>query len=251
MRNFLFYKLFCLILLLSGHKPTFIFVFAVAILKRDDTMIRNLALPHTGGYYNYRVHIPKTEKLCNGYSGLKEHLNEMFAKCPDDYFNVGPRSSKLKFNLPLDVKRVSGHEICGLAGNGLKENKERYKGNHSRVQVYLLERDNKTIAVEVPVWMGKEEIDDYKEIFQSDFPLTGHVDIVRVEDGKIWIWDYKPNAFEERFASTQVYFYALMMSKRCKIPLNDFRCGYFDQEYAFIFNPGYKLNALDVKLAEI
>ena len=202
-------------------------------------MIRNLALAHVGGYYNYRVHFPKVERLCcdNGFIGLKQHLQEMFSNCPDDYFNIGPRSSRLKFNIPLDVKKIAGHEMSYMAREGLKINKERYKGNHSKIQVFMLEMDKKTIAVEVPLWMHNHEINDYKEIFQSEFPLTGHADILRVENGKIWVWDYKPMAIEEKFASTQVYFYALMLSKRSGIPLSNLRCGYFDGEYAFVFNP--------------
>jgi len=202
-------------------------------------MIRNLGLPHVGGYYNYRVHFPKVEKLCNcnGFSGLKKHLQEMFSNCPDDYFNIGPRSSRLKFLLPLDVKRISGHEMCGMASEGLQLNKGRYKGNHSKIQVFMLEMDSRTIAVEVPVWLCSDEVHDYKEIFQSNFPLTGHIDILRIENGKLWVWDYKPGAFDEKFAATQVYFYALMLSKRSGIPLSDFRCGYFDEDAAFLFKP--------------
>jgi len=41
----------------------------------------------------------------------------------------------------------------------------------------------------------------------------------------------------EEYASTQTYFYALMLSKRTGIPLENFRCGYFDSHYAFMFKP--------------
>ena len=67
--------------------------------------------------------------------------------------------------------------------------------------------------------------------------MTGHIDILRVDDDKVWIWDYKPNAHKEKFASTQVFFYALMLSKRTSIPLENFRCGYFDSSYAYLFKP--------------
>ncbi|MBU4503046.1 MAG: PD-(D/E)XK nuclease family protein [Nanoarchaeota archaeon] len=71
--------------------------------------------------------------------------------------------------------------------------------------------------------------------------MTGHIDILRIEDEKIWVWDYKPNAHKEKYASTQTYFYALMLSKRTGIPLDDFRCGYFDQNHAFAFKPEEKI----------
>ncbi len=162
----------------------------------------------------------------------------MFDSCPNDYFNSGPRSSALKFRLEnLDLKQVTGHEISDLARHGLRINQDRYKTNHMKVQVFMLENDDKTISIEVPIWLKKEELDLYKTLFDSDEPLTGHIDVLRVEDGKIWIWDYKPNACNEKYAATQVFFYALMLSERTKIDLDNFRCGYFDSFYAFVFKP--------------
>jgi hypothetical protein len=60
---------------------------------------------------------------------------------------------------------------------------------------------------------------------------------LRIEDGNIWVWDYKPNAAKERYAATQVQFYSMMLSKRTGIPLEKFRCGYFDEDIAFAFRP--------------
>ena len=212
-------------------------------------MIKAVSLEHEGGFYHYRVHFPKLRGL-SGFDGLKKHLEMMFVNCPNEYFNSGPRSSKLKFSLPFEVKRISGHEVCGLACEGLRLNNERFKSAHSKVQVFMLERDNKTVAVEVPLWMEKNELDGYKKMFESEYPLTGHVDILRIEDGKLWVWDYKPDAFNERFASTQVYFYALMLSRRTGIPLNEIKCGYFDDEYAFVFNPEKYFSRKEAKLVE-
>ena len=62
-------------------------------------MIKNLKLDHKGGYYNYKVHDLKLNKLANGFSSLKNYLDDMFVNCPHEYFNSGPRSSGLKFRL--------------------------------------------------------------------------------------------------------------------------------------------------------
>ena len=88
--------------------------------------------------------------------------------------------------------------------------------------------------------LEKDELENYNFLFDSNEPLTGHIDILRIEDEKIWIWDYKPNAFDEKYASTQIFFYAIMLSKRTNIPLENFRCGYFDDSYAFMFKPELK-----------
>ena len=102
----------------------------------------------------------------------------------------------------------------------------------------MLENDYETVAIEVPIWLNADEIPRYEELFGTTEPLTGHIDLVTIEDGKIWVWDYKPNAHKEKYADTQVYFYSLMLSKRTGIPLDKFRCGYFDWDRAYMFKPG-------------
>jgi len=158
----------------------------------------------------------------------------MQKNCPEKYFLEGPRSSVLKIKLNSDLSH-SKHEIQSLARMGLDSGY--YDNAHMNVQMFMLGYDNKTIAIEVPIWLKPEEHEKYEELFNSELPLTGHIDLVRVENGKIWIWDYKPNAHREKFADTQTYFYAYMLSKRTGIPLDKFMCGYFDDKDTYIFNP--------------
>ncbi len=201
-------------------------------------VVKYTKLEHPGGIYIYRVHNKKLDKFCNnGLEGLKSFLADMFESCPDDYFGRGPRGSSLKFSSSHNVVELSGHRVCSLAENGLKINETRFKCNHSKVQLFMLENDYETVAIEVPIWLNSDEISGYKEMFGSDEPLTGHIDVLSVEDGLIWVWDYKPNAHKEKYADTQVYFYSLMLSKRTGIPLDKFRCGYFDRDKAFMFRP--------------
>ena len=190
-----------------------------------------------GWHYIYRLHINKSEQLLsNGFSTVNRFLNSVFDFCPDEYFLKGPRSSKLKFKIGAEIQSSTNHEVIKLARLGLDVNDARFKSNHSKVQVFMLENDLKTIAVEVPLWLTEEELIPYQSIFGKD-PLTGHIDVLRFEEDKVWVWDYKPNAINEKFAATQTYFYSVMLSKRSGIPLEKFRCGYFDSAYAFTFNP--------------
>jgi hypothetical protein len=80
----------------------------------------------------------------------------------------------------------------------------------------------------------------FREFFQEEGPLSGHIDVLRLEDGKIWVWDYKPKAEKEKYATTQTFFYSLMLSKRTGIPLDKFMCGYFDEKTSFVFKPDQK-----------
>jgi|SRR3989344_3224443 len=205
-------------------------------------MIKKAALEHLGGKYIYRFNNSKASNLCNGFSQLNNYLNEMITKCPNEYFNTSLRGSGLKFKLSnLDLKLIKGHEISDLALQGLKFNEKRFNNSHTKIQVFMLENDDKTIAIEIPTWIYPKEINNFIKIFKSKTPLTGHIDILRVEDDKIWIWDYKPNAFQEKYAATQVYFYALMLSHRTNMDLSKFRCGYFDSNYAYVFKPELRL----------
>ncbi len=211
--------------------------------KREDDFFKMSILHHSfkhKWFYHYRLHQHKLDFFCNnGFSSLAKYLNNLFKKCPDRYFEKGPRSSSLKFDLSAKLHEVPGHEVCSLAEEGLKM--ERYNTQHSKVQVFMLENDDKTISVEVPIWLKHQELDGFSKIFNTKDPLTGHIDILRFENNKIWVWDYKPSAEKEVYAPAQVFFYALMLSKRTNIPLNKFMCGYFDDNQAFIFKPSPRL----------
>jgi len=202
-------------------------------------MIKHVSLDH-GWFYHYRLHNAKIDLLQNnGFSSLHKYLHTVFDKCPQEPFLTGPRSSQLKFDLGIRPRQIDNHEVSMLAKEGLHWNK--YKDAHSNVQVFMLSYDSKTLGVEVPIWLHAHELGKkFEELFASKEPLSGHIDALRLEDDKLWIWDYKPHAIKEKYASTQTFFYALMLSKRTGIPLDNFMCGYFDDTTSFVFKPHEK-----------
>lgn len=189
-------------------------------------MILHKSFKH-GWFYHYRVH---EQKLLHANPLLQEYLKGLFEHCPEEKFTTGPRSSALKFPMEHDALAASGHEVCTLASNA----GNRYKTAHSNVEVSMLEEDTKTIAVEVPLWLDRGE---HLIMDAFDGPLSGHIDILRWENDKIWVWDYKPKAAKEKYAATQTYAYAVMLATRTGIPLKEFRCGWFDEEDAYVFAP--------------
>lgn len=200
--------------------------------------IKEVFFNHKGGLYVYRLNKDKIDELCSDkFASLKEYLDFMIKNCPNHYFNGGPRGSCLKFKLVDDVLEVAGHEVSSLAMYGLEVNNGRFNDAHSKVQTFMLEHDKTTIAMEIPIWLMPDELAGYKQLFKSTDVLTGHIDLIRIEDGHVFIWDYKPNARREKYASTQIFFYAYMLSKRTGIPLDKFRCGYFDKNFTFVFKP--------------
>ncbi len=195
-------------------------------------VIKNISLDHKGNSYIYRLHTLKLKDLTKNFHNLKLFLEYSFENCPNNYFQEGPRSSMLSFKLKnLNLVNIKGHEICRLI-NFLDEDL-----NHEIVESFLIENDDKTVAVEIPIWLNPEEISNYKDLFASYKKLTGHIDLLRIDDDKIWIWDFKPNAEREVYAATQIFFYALMLSKRTNINLDKFRCGYFNKNNAYVFKP--------------
>jgi hypothetical protein len=198
-------------------------------------MITTKAFKH-GWWYHYRIHNIKTKNLCsNGLSAISDYLYHVKDNCPNDYFDKGPRGSQLKMRFDTPIINISGHEVCSLAKAGLKANQ--YTTAHNNVEMFMLQHDTKTISVEIPLWLLANELSEYDYFFNSVDALTGHIDALRIEDGLVWVWDYKPNAHKEKYASTQTNFYAIMLSQRTGIPIDKFRCGYFDTTQAFMFKP--------------
>ncbi len=197
-------------------------------------MISGTSLKH-GGYYHFRAHKLKLEGLAgNGFSALKEYIYNVLESCPEHHFLSGPRGSVLRFGVGAPVRKLR-HEVELLARMGLDSGY--YDNAHLNVQMFMLAYDNKTVAIEVTIWLESSELDGFEDLFKSSLSLSGHIDVLRVEDGRVWVWDYKPNAHREKFAATQVFFYALMLSKRTGVPLEKFMCGYFDENSCFVFDP--------------
>lgn len=190
-----------------------------------------------GWFYHYRINIAHMENNCgDGFSNLKSYLMRVFDQCPDEKFHDGPRSSALKFPVSIQLTEDSNHTICGQTAQAL-DTMQQYKTAHSKVQVYMLKKDRNVVSIEVPIWLDPVEYPRYDNIFGCEGALSGHIDILKVIDDKIQVLDYKPNAHKEKYATTQTYFYALMLSIRTGIPLEKFECGYFDDNISYFFNP--------------
>jgi hypothetical protein len=193
-----------------------------------------------GHYYRYRL---ATFKLGLVDNLLREFLLSLHSSCPDEYFKSGPRASHFEIGLRLNLDRSTQHPLIEFAIGSGKNRK--LKSAHEDLEKYLLERDPYTIACEVPIWLERNETDQFfPSRANSGGTLTGHIDILRyTPEGVIEIWDYKPGAEGEQNARAQVYLYALMLSTRTSIALDRFKCGYFDSSIAFFFKASEVMRA--------
>ncbi len=66
--------------------------------------------------------------------------------------------------------------------------------------------------------------------------LTGHIDIVQIRNGSIYLLDYKPNASKEK-PIEQLTWYAMSLSRLTGLRMFNFVCGWFDEKDYYQFYP--------------
>jgi len=187
--------------------------------------------------YNFMYHRKKIELFVNKYfSGLARYLENVVKECPENIFNKdGIRGSQIRINAKnVRVYRGKNNacELAKLALSGVKDNKKR----HEKIQELMLANDTATIAVEIPVWLRLHEFSGMKLFSGIDSAITGHIDIIQMRYGMIYVLDYKPDALHEKPVA-QLFFYAFALSVRTGIWLRNFRCAWFDENNYYEFNP--------------
>ena len=106
----------------------------------------------------------------------------------------------------------------------------------------MLANDSVTVAIEVSIFLEPRDIKHltkklrFKIPFQLTETLTGHIDILQIQNGLVHILDYKPKAKTEK-PYTQLTSYALALSHLTGLKLMDFKCAWFDENHYFEFFP--------------
>jgi hypothetical protein len=263
---------------ISGYRPitTFHRFRSAATLQFAHEMLRERTLEHQQ-IYQYKVHLAKLALALDGLpphvaAKVRAYLFGVFEGFPDALFqgaeaaNLGQgtgadnpapessaalRSSKSSFAM-LPLSPVARQNLANdLAAMGLllaRRNKDR----HPSVQDFMLANDSCTIACEVPVYLTAEEIAYYQskgffvDLPGSVRPITGHIDIVQVRNGRIHLLDYKPKA-NDIDPVNQLVVYALAFASRTRLPVKLLKCAWFDEKDYFEFFP---LQAVRCKNAE-
>jgi hypothetical protein len=184
-----------------------------------------------GHYYRFRLAQHKLNRLPKS---LLDFLLTLPSNCPNAFFSTGPRASNFEVPLRVEVTHLKNHPCIDYAKAALGH--RRFKSAHEDIEKYMLENDPDCVATEVPLWLDNSEMNKYVWARSQQGCLTGHIDILRYEpDHLVGIWDFKPSAASSIRARIQTFLYALMLSTRTGLPLYLFRCGYFDNEDAFVF----------------
>jgi len=197
------------------------------IKRYSGSLIIGRMFKHSGLLYHFKYHKGKLMEF-GKFNGLKEFINSISRGVDDKFFNsTAERCSQAKSDVSVNVEVFQSklNKILGDVLKAVKNNKQR----HSIVETFMLNCDRDTAAVEVPVWYWDKK---------RGVSVCGHVDLVQVKYGKIWVLDYKPNASSENFYSvvSQLYSYALGLSFRSRVGLGNIKCAWFDGDKMYCFD---------------
>jgi hypothetical protein len=206
---------------------------------------------HHQQVYRFQVHRAKLELLMqqtsrpaahshSEFKPLTDYLASVESQFPHDLFQAtGHRSSKFPAEIHPPVTRKENHatRLAALVLPTALNNRKR----HETLQRFMLVNDSVTVAVEVPVYLTRDDIAYYLSRgfdvgFESDV-ITGHIDFLQIRNGHVHILDYKPDARRETHAHVQLTIYALALARRAGLPLRFFKCGWFDERDYFEFFP--------------
>jgi ribosomal protein L37AE/L43A len=230
-----------------AHKPLTAYArlrAAGSKLFGPEEMIRSFLLQHRQ-VYRFQLHRAKLDLLLqnarhNHLASVRGYLEAVGEEFPHGIFQTTEhRSSKFPTTVAIPITRKENHatRLAAFVLPAAVANKKR----HETLQRFMLVNDSATIAVEIPVYLTKEDIANYRNQgfkldFESDF-ITGHIDFLQVRDGYLQILDYKPDARKEKHAHVQLTIYALALARRANLSLKHFKCAWFDEKDYFEFFP--------------
>jgi transposase-like protein len=200
--------------------------------------------------YCFRIHQAKLNYLLSQrefshprYHGLIDYFDSITNDYPHSLFQTDKRSSQTKINFDFNqvqIPRKENHatRLAQLVLQAVTDNRMR----HEALQQFMLINDSVTVAMEVPIYLSREDLKHFTQKLKFNIPLklestlTGHIDILQIRNGLIHILDFKPNARKEK-AYPQLMLYALALSRLTGLRLYDFKCAWFDENDYFEFFP--------------
>ncbi len=227
------------------------------------TQALNHIQPYTFKYHKAKLYLlfhdikynNEYHNISHFYEPLKAYLEKISTKnFPHHIFtynedestnsnnNSRKRASQIKFNHLKINKFQKNNFACKLAKLALNLAATN-KDGHQVIQNFFLINDSTTIAVEVPVYFTNWDAGYYRNQNRFIFPLgnyktpiTGHIDILQIRNGLIYILDYKPDA-KSINPTEQLTLYALTLSRKLNLPMYYFKCAWFDENNYYEFFP--------------
>ncbi|MFW9781318.1 MAG: hypothetical protein ACFFFB_03450 [Candidatus Heimdallarchaeota archaeon] len=202
---------------------------------------------------NHRQKISPLNPYRTEFIRLGKYFNRIYqGKIPHNLFNTRalPRVSRFKIiglksmflrNFGKNLIKEGKIEYCDsnsklpqyaqIVHTNFKNNGIITNPGHGPVLKYILIKDRDSLAIEVPIWKKAE-----------GKALTGHIDLIQIQDNVIKIIDYKPEG-NFMFSLPQVATYGLLLKSVLKI--ENVKCVSFNKNNAWEFDPNILLT--DVK----
>jgi transposase-like protein len=202
--------------------------------------------------YNFKYHRAKLDLIINEefrhfrFKPLQEFLELAVAECPHQLFqNPAKRASDYKNTFNLDQVRITPKNNAAVKiANFVTQAVSNNKARHEALQNFMIANDTVTVAAELAVLIGSDDINHLKFESGFDIPITlkdgeyitGHIDLIQVRNGLLYIMDFKPSANKEK-PIDQLTLYALALSRLTGIRLYHMRCAWFDNKNYYEFFP--------------
>lgn len=174
------------------------------LISRRFTKDRNgYSIPYVFKTYSGALHEP---------SKLSHYFKEIFI---NGYTNKDISCSNSGIKFMCEFEELMGDILVQYAN----EAEWQGQGNkqHDIMQDYLIWNDHQTIAIEVPV-------------YNYEANISGHIDIVRIVNGRVQIVDFKPKAKKEKpdKVGAQLSLYRMLLSHNTGIDEKNIDCFYYD-----------------------
>jgi len=224
--------------------------FASKHYKKKD-MIEEAKLIHQQ-IYNFKYHRAKLDLITNEefrhyrFKPLQQFLELAVAECPHQLFkNSKNRASDYKGIFNLDQVKITPKQNAAVKlANFIIQTISNNKQRHQILQDFMLSNDSVTVAAELAVLIDADDIRHFKHELNFNIPIplkdgehiTGHIDLIQIRNGSIYIMDYKPSANKEK-PIDQLTLYALALSRLTGIRLFHMRCAWFDSKNYYEFFP--------------
>jgi hypothetical protein len=202
--------------------------------------------------YRFQYHRAKMDLILDEefrhyrFKPLREFLELIIAECPHHIFkSSGKRASEFKDVFDLSqVKITSKNNFAVKITNFVTQTISNNKLRHEVLEDFMISNDSVTVASEVPVLIDSDDLRHYRHELNFDIPihladgeyLTGHIDLIQIRNGSIYIMDFKPSAKKEK-PIDQLTIYALALSRLTGLRLYHFKCAWFDDKNYYEFFP--------------
>ena len=177
--------------------------------REGDLMTRRFTKDR-GGY-----NIPYTFKAYSGAlhepSKLSQYFKEIFINGYTS-LDISCSNSGIKYECEFE-------EVTSILTDYAEAAEWKGKGReqHDIMQDYLIWNDDKTVAVEIPV-------------YDDRYNISGHIDIIRIVNKRVQIVDFKPNAKKEKHekVGSQLSLYRELLSYNTGIDEKNIDCYFYD-----------------------